>query len=293
MLTSQVTETGNSNYNTRMHLPEDISITVRRALEEDVGNGDLTAVLVPPERLATARVICREQAVLCGTAWFNEVFRQLDPATGISWQAADGEALQPEQTVCILSGPARTLLTGERTALNFLQLLSGTATTTRDYVKLLAGTKTRLLDTRKTLPGLRTAQKYAVACGGGCNHRMGLYDAILIKENHITAAGSITAAVRQAQTQHGEVEVEVENLDELQLALNAGANRIMLDNFSTAQIETAVRLNANRARLEVSGGVEVEAIKALASTGVDYISVGALTKHVRAIDFSMRVIENR
>lgn len=275
----------------RPGLPDDISETVQRALMEDVGSGDLTAALVPAGQTARAAVICRETAILSGAAWFNEVYRQLDPVINIDWQADDRDPLQPEQQVCTLEGPVRSLLTGERTALNFLQLLSGTATTTHGYVDLLEGTRTRLLDTRKTVPGLRSAQKYAVACGGGHNHRMGLYDAILIKENHIEAAGGICAAVNSARALHRNVEVEVENLPDLEQALAAGASRIMLDNFPLESIREAVRINNGRAELEVSGGIEADTIQTLAATGVDYISVGALTKHVRAIDFSMRIIE--
>ncbi|TAJ94339.1 MAG: carboxylating nicotinate-nucleotide diphosphorylase [Gammaproteobacteria bacterium] len=273
-----------------IRLPEDISITVRRALEEDIGSGDITAGLVPERLTANAVVISREPAILCGTAWFDEVFRQLDPAVAVAWRLADGDALAPDQPVCTVTGPARSLLTGERTALNFLQLLSGTATTTRNYVKLLGETKTRLLDTRKTLPGLRTAQKYAVACGGGCNHRLGLYDAILIKENHIEAAGGIPQAICQAKTLNKPIEIEVENLDQLQQAIAAGADRIMLDNFSLEMTTTAVRIAAGRAELEVSGGIEADTLGSLCGTGVDFISIGALTKHVQAIDYSMRVV---
>ncbi|HLB30366.1 MAG TPA: carboxylating nicotinate-nucleotide diphosphorylase [Gammaproteobacteria bacterium] len=273
-----------------IRLPEDIGITVRRALEEDVGSGDITAGLAPERLTANAVVISREPAILCGTAWFDEVFRQLDTAVAVAWRFVDGDSLAPDQPVCTVAGPARSLLTGERTALNFLQLLSGTATTTRDYVKMLGGAKTRLLDTRKTLPGLRTAQKYAVACGGGCNHRLGLYDAILIKENHIEAAGGISQAIRQAKSLDKPIEIEVENLDQLQQAIAAGADRIMLDNFSLEMISTAVHIAAGRTELEVSGGIEADSLRSLCGTGVDYISIGALTKHVHAIDYSMRIV---
>ena len=273
-----------------IRLPEDIGITVRRALEEDVGSGDITAGLAPERLTANAVVISREPAILCGTAWFDEVFRQLDTAVAVAWRFVDGDSLAPDQPVCTVAGPARSLLTGERTALNFLQLLSGTATTTRDYVKMLGGAKTRLLDTRKTLPGLRTAQKYAVACGGGCNHRLGLYDAILIKENHIEAAGGISQAIRQAKSLNKSIEIEVENLDQLQQAIAAGADRIMLDNFSLEMISTAVHIAAGRTELEVSGGIEAYSLRSLCGTGVDYISMGALTKHVHAIDYSMRIV---
>jgi nicotinate-nucleotide pyrophosphorylase (carboxylating) len=270
-------------------LPADIASCVRRALNEDIGPGDVTAELLPRER-ADALVICREQAVLCGIPWFNEVFKQLDKTVQIDWQTGDGDALKPDMTVCTLTGPIRSLLTGERTALNFLQLLSGTATVTRRYAERLAGTACRLLDTRKTLPGLRTAQKYAVACGGGQNHRMGLYDAILIKENHIRAAGGIAAALRKAWSMHRSVEIEVESLEQLQEALEAGAKRVLLDNFDLEGMGKAVALNNGRAELEVSGGVGEEQMQVIAATGVDYISVGALTKHVRAVDFSMRIV---
>ncbi len=271
-------------------LPADIKSTVSRALNEDVGIGDITAGLLPEDHIVDASVICREKAVLCGTAWFAEVFRQLDAGLSITWLAADGEDLAPNQRICALTGQIRSLLTGERTALNFLQLLSGTATLTREYLQLLHGTKATLLDTRKTLPGLRSAQKYAVASGGGQNHRMGLYDAILIKENHIQAAGGIAAAVKKAVKLHGQVEIEVENLTELQQAIDAGAKRVLLDNFTVETLKSAVELAGGRASLEVSGGVTKDNIKAIAAIGVDYISVGALTKHVRAIDYSMIIL---
>lgn len=268
-------------------LPADIASTVRRALNEDLGTGDLTAKLVPQGAASAAAVLCRDSAILCGVAWFSEVFRQLDGDVNINWRCEDGDAVKPGQTVCTLSGSTRSLLSGERTALNFLQLLSGTATTTGEYVAAIAHTATRLLDTRKTLPGLRSAQKYAVLCGGGTNHRMGLYDAMLIKENHIRASGSITGALEQAKTTHRYMEIEVENEQELEEALTAGADAVLLDNFTLDQVRRAVQLNDGRARLEVSGGVDVTELAALAATGVDFISVGALTKNVRAIDFSM------
>lgn len=272
-------------------LPADIASIVRRALNEDLGTGDLTAKLVPRDATSVATVLCRDSAILCGAPWFSEVFRQLDDNIIIDWRCADGDAVKPGQTVCTLSGPTRSLLSGERTALNFLQLLSGTATTTGEYAAAIAHTTTRLLDTRKTLPGLRSAQKYAVLCGGGTNHRMGLYDAILIKENHIRASGSITAALEQAETTHRYREIEVEDEKELEEALNAGADAILLDNFTLDQVRRAVQLNNGRARLEVSGGVDKSNLAALAATGVDFISVGALTKDVRAIDFSMLLSE--
>jgi nicotinate-nucleotide pyrophosphorylase (carboxylating) len=271
------------------HLPADIAITVARALDEDIGTGDLTAGLLPAEGIARASVICREPAVVCGIPWFNQVYRQLDPSFQIKWNVNDGDHLQPNQSICTLEGNVRTMLTGERTALNFLQLLSGTATVTREYVALLQGTSALLLDTRKTIPGLRTAQKYAVVCGGGNNHRLGLYDAILIKENHISAAGSIADVLRHADSIHDNVEIEVETLEQLEQALGSGANKILLDNFDLTTLRKAVKLNAGRAKLEVSGGVTRESLRAIAATGVDYISVGALTKHVRAIDYSLRI----
>lgn len=269
---------------------------VSQALAEDLGylpvaQGDITASLIPASQQATATVITREDCVVCGTAWVDEVFAQLSDQVVINWLVHDGDKVTANTVLCEISGPAAILLTGERTALNFLQTLSGTATTTARYVALLAGSKTRLLDTRKTLPGLRLAQKYAVACGGGKNHRMGLYDAFLIKENHIAAAGGIANAVQTArQNFPGKpVEVEVEDLTELEQALSAGADIIMLDNFPLADINRAVSINQNRAKLEVSGNVTAESLRALAATNVDYISSGALTKNVQAIDLSMRL----
>jgi len=272
-------------------LPDDIVITVEIALAEDIGNGDLTALLLPENKIVTATVICREHAVVCGIPWFDEVYRQLNAAFQVSWYVSDGESLSPAQTICTLQGSARTILTGERTALNFLQLLSATATVTRDYIDLIKGTTAKLLDTRKTIPCLRTAQKYAVRCAGGNNHRMGLYDAILIKENHISAAGSIAAAMKKASSIHDNIEIEVENLDQLQQALACNAKKILLDNFDMRMLEQAVKLNAGVATLEASGGVNRNTIRAIAQTGVDYISVGGLTKDVRAIDYSMRISE--
>ena len=272
---------------TDKHLPADIASTVRRALNEDLGTGDLTARLLPEDATGAAEVVSHEVAVLCGVPWFDEVFRQLDDRVRVDWRHRDGDPIEPGKTVCTLSGPVRPLLSGERTALNFLQLLSGTATVTREYASLIAHTATRLLDTRKTLPGLRSAQKYAVLCGGGANHRMGLYDAILIKENHIRASGSITAALAQARESHRLIEIEVESVSQLREALDAGADSIMLDNFTPDEIRQAVHLNNGRARLEISGGVDKNSLAELAATGADFISVGALTKNVRAIDFSM------
>lgn len=271
-------------------LPTDLADHVRRALAEDVGSGDLTALLIPADRTASATVITREPAVLCGTAWVNETFAQLDPAVSVQWQVNDGDRVASNDVLCRLEGPARALLTGERTALNFLQTLSGTATVTRRYADLVSGTKCTVLDTRKTIPGLRTAQKYAVAVGGGANHRTGLFDAILIKENHIAAAGSVTAAVAQARKIAPQVlvEVEVETFAELDEALAAGADRIMLDEFDLDATRQAVARAAGRAELEASGGINEQALRAVAETGVDFISIGSLTKHVRAIDLSMR-----
>lgn len=277
-------------------LPEGIHRQVRTALQEDVGSGDLTAGLIDPETTAQARVIVREPAILCGCAWFDEVYRQLDKTVSIHWHVEDADPVDANQAICDIRGPARAILTGERTALNFLQTLSGTATVTRHYVDRLGDLKTRILDTRKTLPGLRTAQKYAVLCGGGTNHRMGLFDAILIKENHITSAGGIAAAIHAVSRYKVPVEVEAESLEQLQEALEAGIHSVLLDNFSIDQLLQAVRLNRTitqgKTVLEASGGVEESTLRAIAETGVDYISIGALTKHVRAIDFSMR-IENK
>ena len=272
-------------------LPDDIKDTVRRALAEDIGSGDLTAALIPASTRARASVITRERAVLCGSAWFDEVFRQLDTAVSATWAAKDADSIQANQIVCRLHGPARAILSGERMALNFLQLLSDTATQTRRYVDAVSGTHTKVLDTRKTIPGLRRAQKYAVTCGGGQNHRMGLYDGILIKENHILAAGSIARAVQQAKTSATEgipIEVEVENLDQLRDALAVGVDRLLVDNFSLQSLKAAVAQTRGRATIEASGGITLENVRTMAETGVDYISVGALTKDVKAIDLSMR-----
>ena len=267
--------------------PEEID----RFLEEDVGPGDLTASIIPEATPATAQVVTRENMILCGRAWFDAVFARLDPNIRIDWRVGEGEEVEADTVLCNLQGCARSLLTGERTALNLLQTLSGTATLARVYARAVEGTGVRVLDTRKTLPGLRKAQKYAVRCGGCHNHRLGLYDGILIKENHILAAGSIALAVRTAQALGADVpiEVEVENLDELQQALGAGADRLLLDNFSLELMREAVALNAGRVELEVSGNVTLETIRAIAETGVDYISVGALTKNLRAVDLSMRI----
>jgi nicotinate-nucleotide pyrophosphorylase (carboxylating) len=264
---------------------------VERALAEDIGSGDATAQLIDARATASATVITREAAVIAGSAWFDECFRQLDAAVEIAWRVHDGAAVSAGATLCTLRGPARALLSGERSALNFLQLLSATATVTARHVAAVRGTRAVILDTRKTLPGLRLAQKYAVRCGGGSNHRIGLYDAILIKENHIAAAGSLAAAVRRARAGAPQlsVEVEVEDFAELDQALDAGVDRIMLDDFSLADMRAAVARAGGRVALEASGGVDLDSVGAIAATGVDYISVGALTKHVRAIDLSMRV----
>ncbi|GMQ77368.1 MAG: carboxylating nicotinate-nucleotide diphosphorylase [Gammaproteobacteria bacterium] len=271
-------------------LPDDVSAAVRLALDEDIGSGDVTAALMAPDAAVSASVVCREPAVLCGVAWFDDVFRQLHQRIVVHWHAGDGDAVQANDVVCTVTGPAAPILTGERTALNFLQLLSGTATTARSYARALAGGDTRILDTRKTLPGLRSAQKYAVRCGGCHNHRSGLFDAVLIKDNHIAGARSIATIVAAAKREnpHLRVEVEVKDLTELDEALAAGADIVMLDNFDRADIGAAVVRARGRAKLEVSGNVALEDLAELASTGVDYISVGALTKNVRAIDFSMR-----
>ncbi|GGJ00097.1 carboxylating nicotinate-nucleotide diphosphorylase [Halopseudomonas pertucinogena] len=274
------------------HLQSSIEQEVRRALAEDIGSGDITAALIPADRQARATIISREPAVLCGTAWADEVFRQVDPAIKVTWLAADGDPLQPDQPFCELAGPARGLLSGERCALNFIQTLSATATRSRHFADLVEGTSVKLLDTRKTLPGLRLAQKYAVTCGGCHNHRIGLFDAFLIKENHIAACGGIQAAVDQARAlaPGKPVEVEVENLQELRQALEAGADIIMLDELSHADMRTAVEIAAGRAKLEASGGITEATLRSVAETGVDYISIGSLTKDIKAVDLSMRLI---
>ncbi len=273
-----------------MNLLQDLEQNVRIALAEDIGAGDVTASLIPAKATASATVLLREEAVVCGRPWFDEVFRQIDPAIDIEWQVEEGRRERADTILCRLRGNARHLLAGERAALNFLQLLSGTATTTRRYADALAGLTTQVFDTRKTVPGLRLAQKYAVATGGGRNHRIGLYDQVLIKENHIAAAGSITQAVANAVARYPEllVEVETENLDEFEEALVTGAHVIMLDNFSLDEMRRAVEMNAGRKKLEVSGNVTLDTIRDIALTGVDYISSGALTKDVKSIDLSMR-----
>jgi len=301
MLTSQLAK-----------LQQDIKATITWALKEDLGvfegeyacaEQDITAMLIPENEQAVATVITREDCIICGVAWVNEVFKQLDASLGctaepakkilptkITWFVNDGQMAKANTTLFQLEGNARTLLTGERVALNFLQTLSGTATLTSKYVKELQGSDTKLLDTRKTLPGLRSAQKYSVLCGGGVNHRIGLFDAFLIKENHIAACGGIAQAVTTAKKNHSDktVEVEVESMDELQQALDAGADIIMLDNFTPIMIEQAVRATRNKAKLEVSGNMTIETLREYAKAGVDFISSGALTKHVQAIDLSMR-----
>ena len=272
-------------------LASEIEANVRTALREDIGSGDITAQLIPADRLAHATIITREAAVICGTAWVDAVFRQIDARVAVHWQVADGDRVTANQPLFHLEGPARALLSGERSALNFLQTLSAVATRCRHFADLVEGTGVELLDTRKTLPGLRLAQKYAVTCGGCHNHRIGLYDAFLIKENHIAACGGIAQAVTAA---HGiapskPVEVEVESLEELQQALQAGADIIMLDELSLDDMRSAVRLTAGRARLEASGGINADTLRRIAETGVDYISLGTLTKDIKAVDLSMRL----
>jgi len=285
-------------------LQQDIRRAVRAALLEDLGDAltaldqpdasaDITAQLIPADRISTARVITREAGVFCGQPWVDEVFAQLGGEVKVEWKVQDGERLAPNQELFRLHGPARVLLTGERNALNFVQTLSGVATLTARYVAELEGTDCRLLDTRKTLPGLRSAQKYAVTCGGGKNHRIGLFDAYLIKENHILACGGIAEAISEARRLNPDkpVEVEVESLAELDQALAARADIVMLDNFDIPMMQEAVRLNQGRAKLEVSGNVTLDTLAGYAATGIDFISVGALTKHVRALDLSMRFVE--
>lgn len=269
---------------------ENIEATVATALKEDIKSGDLTADLIPESIKATAHIICKEKAIICGRPWFDEVFRQIDEEAQIEWLCEEGEVVYANQHICTITGSARNILTAERSALNFLQTLSGTATVTAEYVEHLNSQHTKLLDTRKTLPGLRLAQKYAVVCGGGKNHRIGLYDAILIKENHIIAAGGIAEAIGLAKFKHPgkTVEVETESLDEVQQALEGGADIIMLDNFELEMMHEAVKLVDGRAKLEVSGNVELMHLATLAETQVDYISTGAITKHLQAIDLSMR-----
>ena len=274
-----------------LQLGAEVQRNVLAALVEDIGGGDLTALLTPADRRSLGKVISRDDAILAGTAWFDACFRQLDPLAVVSWQARDGDRISAGQTLCAIEASTRALLTAERAALNFLQLLSGTATLTRLYVDAVAGTRARIVDTRKTLPGLRLAQKYAVTCGGGSNHRLGLYDGILIKENHIMAAGGVTAALNEARAigRHDVfIQVEVETLEQLAEALDADARMILLDNMDLTQMRQAVGLTAGRAELEASGGVDLDTVRAIADTGVDRISIGGLTKNVRAVDFSLR-----
>lgn len=272
-------------------LTAEIEANVRRALLEDVGGGDITAQLIPAERLAKASIITRDNCTIAGTAWVDAVFRQLDPRVAVHWQVTDGQQAVADQPLFHLEGPARSLLTGERTALNFLQMLSGVASRARHFADLVADTDVKLLDTRKTLPGLRLAQKYAVTCGGCHNHRIGLYDAFLIKENHIAACGGIAQAITAAQriAPGKPVEIEVESLAELAEALEAGADIVMLDELSLDDMREAVRLTAGRAKLEASGGISDSTLRIIAETGVDYISIGAMTKDVKAVDLSMRL----
>ncbi|MDP2573795.1 carboxylating nicotinate-nucleotide diphosphorylase [Vibrio penaeicida] len=279
----------------KQQLPLEITRAVEDTLKEDLGGtldpaADITAALIPEDATNTATIITREHGIFCGQAWADEVFKQLGGEVKIEWHVQDGDKVEPNQTLCTLSGPARALLTGERNAMNFIQTLSGCATLVAEYAEKLQGTDCRLLDTRKTIPGLRSALKYAVACGGGFNHRIGVFDAYLIKENHIVACGGIRKAIETAKTLNPgkPVEVETENLDELKEAIEAGADIIMLDNFSTDMMREAVKINSGKAALENSGNVTLETIREYADTGVDYISVGALTKHLKAMDLSMR-----
>ena len=266
------------------------SIDIKSFLEEDIGSGDITAAIIPETTHAYAEVLTREDIIISGQAWFDAVFKHLDTNVTINWLVSEGEAVKKNTVLCKVSGSARALLTGERTALNLLQLLSATATVARKYADAVADTACKILDTRKTIPGLRDAQKYAVACGGCHNHRIGLYDGVLIKENHIIAAGSITKAIQKARELTSvKVEVEVESLSELLEALAAKPDRIMLDNFSLADLRAAVKLSAGAVELEASGNIDLDNIHSIAQTGVDYISIGALTKHVKAVDLSMRI----
>lgn len=280
-----------------MNLPEYLSQTLSQmvslALTEDIGSGDVTAALIDADTFSEARIISREKAILCGAAWADETFRQVDERIVIDWHHHDGEQVEADAVLCTLRGPARGLLTAERVALNFVQTLSATATATHAYVELVKHTHCKILDTRKTLPGLRTAQKYAVLCGGGANHRIGLYDRVLIKENHIMAAGSIAAAVEKARQLHPgiKVEVETETLDEFRQASAAEADIIMLDEFALDVMREAVKLNNGRISLEASGGVDQQTVAGIAETGVDYISIGEITKHIRAVDLSMRFVD--
>lgn len=273
-----------------MNRQQTIAQQVHAALEEDIGSGDITAGLIDPASRLETELLVRENAILCGCEWFDEVFRQCDSAIAVRWLARDGDRIAADSLVCEVSGPARGLLSGERCALNFLQTLSGTATVTRGYVDRIDATECRILDTRKTIPLLRLAQKYAVQCGGGENHRIGLYDAFLLKENHLAACDGIANAVKRARALHANrlLEVEVENLEQLQQAIDAGVDRVMLDNFTLDDLKRAVALNRSRVELEASGSIDADTLLEVARSGVDFISIGALTKHLRAIDFSLR-----
>ena len=274
-------------------IEENVTEDVTRALAEDVGTGDLTARLIPADRAGHAHLLTRQSGVLCGTEWFNRTFEELDPDVEIFWHHQDGDDIVANTSLCEIDGQARAMLTAERTALNFVQLLSGVATRTRQFVRAVAGTRAKILDTRKTVPGLRIAQKYAVHVGGGTNHRIGLYDGILIKENHIHACGSVREAVRQAMHDVSDdvfLEVEVENLDQLREALGAGARLILLDNFDIPHMREAVKIAGDRAELEASGGVELSSVRAIAETGVHRISIGTLTKDIDALDLSLRFV---
>ena len=273
-------------------LQVDIERAVRQAIAEDVGSGDATAALVPERVLARARILAREECVLCGSAWLESVFRQLDPAIDIQWHVSDGDKVPAQTVLCDLHGPARPLLTGERTALNFLQTLSAVATKTRSYVEAVSGTHAAILDTRKTIPGLRLALKYAVKTGGGLNHRIGLYDGILIKENHISSAGGVPQVLAQAADANPNIpiQIEVETIEQLTQAIASGAKLILLDNFTTDQLASAVKHTAGRAKLEASGGIRLDTVRKIAETGVDRISIGTLTKDIRATDLSMRFV---
>ena len=272
-------------------LPSDIDSVVRYALAEDIGNGDITAELIPAKKLVSARIISREDGVLCGSPWVNRVFSQLDNSIAVKWQLNESETFTANQVLAQIDGSARPIMSGERTALNFLQLLSGTASSTRELNSRIEHTSAKLLDTRKTLPGLRSAQKYAVRIGGGQNHRMGLFDAYLIKENHIAACGGISEVISKVRTvsMDKSIEIEVQNLTQLQEALTAGANKILLDNFDILTLQEAVKINQGQSKLEASGGIDQDILVKIAETGVDYISIGALTKHCRAIDLSLLI----
>jgi nicotinate-nucleotide pyrophosphorylase (carboxylating) len=277
-----------------MDLASEIERNVSAALAEDVGSCDWTALLTPENKSAHAAVVCRVPAVICGQAWFEACFRKLDPAAAVTWLVPEGAHVDAGTRICEIRGKARALLTGERSALNFLQLLSAVATTTRRYVDAVAGTRAVIVDTRKTLPGLRLAQKYAVKTGGGVNHRLGLYDAMLIKENHIAAAGGVTAALKQAQKTAPQgvwIQIEVETLEQLEEALAAGAKMVLLDNMTPDQMRNAVKIAGGRAQLEASGGITLDNVRSIAETGVDRISIGSLTKDIRAVDLSMRFID--